>query len=264
MDEKTKAIIEQSEGVLQEVYKDLVSPSVKPIGTMLSFLPRTIRLGLSKWEKWIINGEESIRLTAEALREKVAKIPEEKQCEPEPFIAVPAIQQISYCYDSEALRELYATLLASSMNIDTKNDVHPSFVDIIKQLTPDEARLISQMPKVSNSYIPMVDLVVKDKGKKGKRMIARNIMLPQYYDICENKNNMSSYIENLERLQLISIPSLQTITNEDVYQAIEDSEMVKTLKIWTLPDGMSYEIDRKLFFVTDFGTKFIKCCVNPD
>ena len=75
MDEKTKAIVEQTEGVLTEVYKDLVSPSVQPIGIMLSYLPRTIRLGLSRWEKWLINGEESLKLTAQALKDKNRKNP---------------------------------------------------------------------------------------------------------------------------------------------------------------------------------------------
>ena len=100
MNEIIGKLAEESGGVLKKAYTDVVEPSAKPVGIMLSFLPRTIRLGLSKWEKWIINGEESLQLTAEALQEKVEKIPEEKQCEPEPYVAVPAIQQIAYCFDS--------------------------------------------------------------------------------------------------------------------------------------------------------------------
>jgi len=140
MDEIKQIVAGETEGVLTEVYKDLLSPTVKPVGTMLSLLPRTIRLALGKWEKWIINGEESLQLTAQALRIKVENIPEDKLCEPEPYIAVPAIQQIAYCYNSEVLRDMYANLLASSMNVEEKWKVHPSFVDIIKQMTPDEAR----------------------------------------------------------------------------------------------------------------------------
>lgn len=91
MDEIKQIVAGETEGVLTEVYKDLLSPTVKPVGTMLSLLPRTIRLALGKWEKWIINGEESLQLTAQALRIKVENIPEDKLCEPEPYIAVPAI-----------------------------------------------------------------------------------------------------------------------------------------------------------------------------
>ena len=262
MDELTKAIVEQSEGVLQETYKDIVSPSAKPVGIMLSLLPRTIRLGLSKWEKWVINGEESLRLTAQALKEKVDKIPEEKQCEPEPYIAVPAIQQISYCYDSEELRELYANLLASSMNTEKKTTVHPSFVDIIKQLTPDEAKILSRMPRTSVQNLPLIDVAIKVKDG-GEHACARNIISPTFYDLCEHPESMSGYIENLKRLQLIDIPSHQSLTDVTLYNVILESEMVKTLKRTTvLPESMEWKINKKTFNVTDFGVDFIQCCVD--
>lgn len=104
-------MIKQTEGVLTEVYKDAVSPSIKPIGTMLSFLPRTIRLAFCRWEKWIVNAEESLLLTGELLKNKIEKIPAEKICEPEPYVAIPAIQQLSYCENSDELRGLYANLI---------------------------------------------------------------------------------------------------------------------------------------------------------
>lgn len=119
-------VIEQSGGVFNKVYDDLAHPTARSLGNTLSLLPRTIGVWLGKWEKWVINGEESIRLTAQAVQEKAAKIPEEKLTEPEPYVAIPAVQQLSYCYDSEELREMYANLLVSSMNIDTKQAVHPA------------------------------------------------------------------------------------------------------------------------------------------
>ena len=109
-------IVKQGGGVLNEAYHDLVHPSAQPLGDIISFLPRTLRVWLSGWEKWIINGEESIRLTAEALKGKVQDIPEDKLVEPEPYVAIPAIQQIAYCQNSEELRDLYSNLLAASMN----------------------------------------------------------------------------------------------------------------------------------------------------
>ena len=63
MMETEKEILEQIKGVAVEVYKDALSPAIKPIGEILGFLPRTVKLALSGWEKWLINGEESLRLT---------------------------------------------------------------------------------------------------------------------------------------------------------------------------------------------------------
>ena len=60
-------VIEQSGGVFNKVYDDLAHPTARSLGNTLSLLPRTIGVWLGKWEKWVINGEESIRLTAQAV-----------------------------------------------------------------------------------------------------------------------------------------------------------------------------------------------------
>ena len=143
--ETGKELLEQTKGVAVEVYKDLGRPVIKPIGEILGFLPRTLKLTLSGWEKWLINGEESLKLTAEAIKERLQAVPKEKLVEPEPYVAIPAIQQISFCQNSADLRDMYANLLVASMNADTKWDVHPAFVDIIKQLTPDEAKYLKSL-----------------------------------------------------------------------------------------------------------------------
>ena len=60
-------LIDQVGGVLEKAYDDVVHPSAKSIGNIFSLFPRTIGVWFGKWEKWIINGEESIKLTAEAI-----------------------------------------------------------------------------------------------------------------------------------------------------------------------------------------------------
>ena len=93
MGEIEDEILEQTKGVAVEAYKDLVRPSAKPLGEILSLFPRTIRLAFSGWEKWLINREESLRQAAAAIEEKVMKIPEEKVVEPEAYVAIPAMKQ---------------------------------------------------------------------------------------------------------------------------------------------------------------------------
>jgi len=264
MDTIKEKLAEQAEGVMEGVYNDLVSPSIKPIGTMLSYLPRTIRLFFSKWEKWIINGEESLNLTGEILKEKLKNIPEEKICEPEPYVAIPAIQQIAYCYDSTELREAYANLLAASMNEDKKWEVHPSFVNIIKQLSPDEARLLKAFPRRSTTYVPVIHVTI-DKGRQiGKETIKRNVVEPRFYNLCNVPDNMSSYLENLVRLKLITIPEDLYIADEKFYMPIENSELIKNLQKEPLENDQKYSLDRKLLYVTDFGITFANCCIYPE
>lgn len=262
MDNIKKEIVKQSGEVLSKGYDDLVHPSAVPVGEMISFLPRTIRIGLSRWEKWIINGEESLRLTAEALRDKVENIPEEKQCEPEPYVAVPAIQQIAYCFDSEELRDMYANLLASSMNIDKKWEVHPGYVDIIKQITPDEAKILKFCPFNSLVYKPLINLQVKKDGAKGEVTLLRNYS--NIADVvCEHPERISQYLENLNRLKLIHIPDDMRITDDAFYEPLINSNTItKAMKDYELKEGEKLLIQKKLFYVTDFGVGFQKCCIG--
>ena len=61
---------------------------------------------------------------------------------PNPRIAVPALQALTYSLDDELIREMFANLLAADMNAETKKDAHPAFVELIKEMTPADARVL--------------------------------------------------------------------------------------------------------------------------
>ena len=258
----TKEIINQSEGMLDKAYDDIVHPIAEPVGQILSYLPRTIRLFFAKWEKWIVNGEENLKLTGEALKDKVSGIPEEKLCEPEPYVAIPAIQQIAYCYDSDELRDMYANLLAASMNTDKKWQVHPGYVDIIKQLTPDEARLLRICPRSSVLYKPLINLTIKEPNNQGSRTLKRNYT-NFADDVLDCPANIGSYIDNLNRLEIIKVPGDMHIPDDSFYFPIENSRFIKEMEQKTpLKEGEQFEHVKKLFYVTEFGLGFINCCID--
>lgn len=253
--ELAKATVENTVGA---AYNDLVSPSAKPVGTIISLLPRTIRLFFSKWEKWIVNAEKSLELTAEAIQEKVAKIPEEKLTEPEPYVAVPALQQLSYSLDSEDLREMYANLLTSSMNIDTKTNVHPAFVEIIKQLCPDEAKLLKYLSR--HFQQPIIDVKLKLGNGQGYITILQNFTAIAD-GVCDNPSAIGSYLDNLARLKLIDIITDEYYTIEELYKPLNEHPRVKALMSSPVQGGGSYEIEKHKFELTTFAKDFIKVCL---
>lgn len=252
----------QAKDVLGKVYDDAAHPTVRSLGNTLSLLPRTIGVWLGKWEKWIINGEESIRLTAEAVKEKAKQVPEEKLAEPEPYVALPAIQQLSYCYDSEALRDMYANLLLSSMNTDTKALVHPAFVDIIKQLTPDEAKLLKSL-EVSSGYVPVMDLEL-DLGKgNGRIPILRNYSVAGR-GVCENPEQICSYLENLDRLKIIELYNDIHVMDDGKYDDIRNDPYYKLRAGIHTSGEIKVHEKKRAFRITDFGIMFIKTCVDNE
>ena len=65
------------------------------------------------------------------VKEKLSSVPEENIVPPTPRIAVPTLQNASITEEVD-IRELYANLLANSMNKVVKDGIHPAYVEIIK------------------------------------------------------------------------------------------------------------------------------------
>lgn len=145
-----------------ELYEDAFQPSVQETGKLLSRIPRAINAAFSGLDKWILNKEYSIDETKKLLAQKLEKIDPDKIVEPEPYVAIPTIQSISYAMNSDELRNLYANLLAKSMISDTKDSVHPSFVEIIKQMSPMDARIFNMISKAP--IRPLINLQTLDSS----------------------------------------------------------------------------------------------------
>ena len=198
-----------------------------------------------------MNGEYAIRETEMLLAEKLKHIPEDKIVEPEPYVAVPALQQLSYSLDSEELRELYANLLASSMNIDKKGEVHPAFVDIIKQLAPDEAKLLKYFS--SQEVIPAIEIQLKSESGKGYTVLDKlDLHIPG--GVLDVYDNYQVYVENLCRLQLIEMPQGIHYTDERLYTALENKVVYVGIPKERIQFG------RKIIRLTQFGAKFTEIC----
>lgn len=264
-------VIDQSSGVLEKAYDDLAHPTAKSLGNTFSLIPRTIGVWFGKWEKWVINGEESIRLAAEAVREKAEKIPEEKLTEPEPYVAIPAVQQLSCCYDSEELREMYANLLVSSMNSDTKWAVHPSYVDIIKQLTPDEAKLMKYINGTQTKSIPIVDVELHLSGVASGVMTLAQSYSNIYKHILEYPNNYLVYVDNLIRMNLCTIPGTYLLQAGVYDEILSDPQLPQKTFIDNLASPISTEdkgttikreVKKLSLNMTAFGKSFADCCIG--
>ena len=264
MDLDTDKNLPISKDFQDELYKDVLKPSAQSLGEILSFLPRTIRLFLRGWEKWLINGEETLKVTAAAIKEKVSQIPADKIVEPEPYVVVPAIQQLCYCQDNEFIRDLYANLIVSSMNADKKWDVHPAFVDIIKQITPDEAKILGQLGNFKNNFQPLLDVKAfdNDNMEGGHQLIITNFTTVGF-DVIEKKENICSYIDNLIRLNLIEIPPTYHLTDETLYIPLETSPVLKEM-LARFSFFSSFYFSHKLFVISNLGLLFKKiCCPSP-
>lgn len=253
--------------VLGKAYDDLLHPSAKSIGNTVSLVPRTIGVWLRGWERWVVNGEESVRLTIDAVGKRADDIPEEHLVEPPAHIAVPVIQQLAYCYDSAELRKMYANLLISSMDDRTADYVHPSFAQILKEISPDEAKLLSTLTNQDSDdrkTIPLLDL----------RSVPSDTLLPLKWvtilegynecciGVCEHPELSLVYLGNLERLGILERCAHYSEEDKTIFEKYEASSVVRSAMEETeLDKDMKFEFRRWSYQVTDFGANFIKTCV---
>lgn len=253
----------------KEIYKDGLKDTIKSTGKVLSLVPRAINAALSGVEKWILNKEYSLKETKKMLEFKLKNINPEKIKEPEAYVAVPTINALSYSYASDDLLDLYANLLASSMISDTKWKVHPSFVEIIKQLSPDEAKLLKHLSNLEcNNEYPLINLCMeKDSTSSIDFGITSFVCIRNFTNIgdevCDFPKNISQYVDNLARLSIIEIIDSAEASDSD-YCGLEKHKIIRDYKITkTLRDGFDWVIRKKYFMITDFGKSFIDICVNP-
>jgi hypothetical protein len=161
---------EATKEIAKDVYNDAAKPIIKPSGELLGLVPRTIKAALSGLEMWILTKEYNVEETRKLLEEKLKDTSPEQIQPPEAYIAVPALQYISYCMDNQVLRNMYANLLANSMTAVVKNGVHPGFIEVIKQLSPDEAKILNYFS--FNKIIPTISFRLKNS--KGEHIAIQN------------------------------------------------------------------------------------------
>ena len=232
-----------------KIYDDAIAPIAHPTAQTLGLVPRAIKAAFSSLEKWILNREYSIRETEMLLEKKLESIDPHKIVAPEPYIAVPAIQAISYSMDNQEIRDMYASLLAKAMNSDFKDDVHPACADIIKQLSPSDAQFFrylsdaSQIPicKVRHQHrIVDLDTLAVFNGDNNDadnsspftdleyfgKDLASDFVIEKIDDLSNQQISLS--LSNLTRLGMISI-NYGSVMDETKYESFTELPQIQVL-----------------------------------
>ena len=240
-----------------EIYDDGLKKTVKESGDVVALIPRTIKAALAPLRKWIAQKEYNVAETEKLLEQKLKNIDEEKIVSPESYVAVPAIQAISYSMNSDELRNLYANLLAKAMVTPTKDAVHPSFVEIIKQMSPLDSMVFKEI--MERQVNPMLHLIMKNSDGS-YRTFMTNVT-----DInLASENLISVSIDNLARMKLIQIPEDGLYKNDKIYDSIFQTDYYKEQKR-THPktsDELEFSYTKKMIEQTNLGKLFYEICVK--
>jgi hypothetical protein len=248
--------------ILKEVpiYPDAIQPAAKEVGKALTTIAKTVNIALAPLKVMVWGYDQVEEFLTSKLTEKLNNTPSENIVTPPTYLAGPAIEALRFSGNNEELRELYANLIATSMDRNSTDKAHPAFVDIIRNLTPAEARLLSFFVKEDN--IPLIN--INKQEEDGSILLVANYTLLNEYLNLESDLKICTYITNLCRLGILEIPSGVYLAKKEIYNLIENSKTVNEIKTMAEEEGKSLKIDRRLLRLTRFGKDFITCVIGNE
>jgi hypothetical protein len=126
---------------VKAVYRDAVKPAAKQAGQLAQDLVKTIQLALAPLQ---FAGAYQDRLRG-FIDRSVRAVPEADRVSPAPQILGPIVEGIRYEPEGTPLDEMFSKLLSSSMNSVRSGGAHPAYPTIIRQLSSDEAWILSAL-----------------------------------------------------------------------------------------------------------------------
>ncbi|WP_317178663.1 DUF4393 domain-containing protein [Pectobacterium sp. HCp5_1] len=248
------------------VYQDLIQPAAQELGKGLAVIAKSVNVALAPLSVMVWGYEKIQEQFIPKVAEKLKDTKPEDIITPKPNVAVPTIEALRYTANDESLSNLFAGLLASSMDKNKADKAHPAFVEIIKQLTTDEANIISIIKE--KNYIPLVDIIVSsDKNKVGD-VVYGNVSFFSFGDHLEQSKQFSSYVNNLCRLGLLVISIDYKFFLSPIYSSIEYDEIIGGASFKKVIDGMNLNeneevnCEKKALTITDMGKQFISVCIG--
>lgn len=158
---------------------------------------------LGRWDPLLENiVRENVAKYAKDIDNELNKIPPENvNHEPDISLIGPALEASKYYVAKEKARQMFAKLIAAEMDVTKSDQVHHAFVEIIKQMNPLDARVLSSL----HNSITLLHCMYPSKDRLDKPQLVSDICISDTFP--EYKQNVSLAIGNLSRLGLLDIPT---------------------------------------------------------
>jgi len=197
------------------------------------------------------------------LKTKISSIPGEYLHNPNITIAGPTLEALKYTFDEEELRKMYVNLLASSM--DTRKDrvVHPSYVDIIRNMNSFDAVLFEFLSQHKERYIKAIYPMVRIKGTNKIFTQAT----PEWF--IEWKPSINIFDTSASLIRLSKLGLIELMYDRDTvgasYEALDSSEILIEILQRYQSHNTNQELEitstKCVIYVNDHGKQFAKVCL---
>lgn len=256
--ELKKEFAKKAAELSKDVAEDLIRPTSKSIGKNIGLFFD----GVTGWLAYV-GQKEQIKQTKhledfkKKINEKVMSIPQESIMEPPVNVIGPIVDASKYYYEDIHYQEMFSDLLAAACDKRLIRAIHPSFVEIIKQLSPLDAKLLS-MFRYYNTY-PVCDIQAIDKDGKITPFNQSLFDFKDKHDLfsMDENNLLTSSLDNLIRLGVVSKNRAIIELGYD-YDSFKNNFMYKACDMAKEVPEDIMKIKPARIELTDFGRMFVR------
>jgi len=263
--ESANTVTKAATELAQTALANPIKATSKLVTTAVNFINNLLFYPIQKYN---IYAEHKLDKFKQSLEEKVKEIPDDKLTHPTISVWGNVCDSLKWNLDEEHIKAAFVNILMSDLNSDTKAKVNPAFIEIVKQISREEASFLKEYFSGDGiNGIEVLDILVSvtippNSIQELYLPYGLNSCAHQFYAIVKGEKVIKFNdvcIDNLERLKLISIKNGH-------YRFIETSIVEKEFEAILSQCNMSIAVnnhvkhiyERKIFKPTAFGRDFIK------
>lgn len=134
--------------------------------------------------------------------EEIESIPDKNLQEPKMSIVGPALDAARFYIEEKEIRDMFTEVISASFDKTKSQNVHHSFIEIIKQITPLEAKLLKLFKDSKHYSLPSARVSVKNKHNSFIEI--DDLLIKGFLEDIDTGKEYTIEISNLIRLNLIT------------------------------------------------------------
>lgn len=238
----------------------LLNPTAKNIGEAIGGVAELLLSPVNVFTTWT---NTHIRKYKQSIIDNINKIPEGDRDLSKFNLAMKAINDSKFQITDDNLREMFAKLIATSIDKRNNQGLSPRFSNVLSQFSPEDARFLKQISTSKSNFIPTVIFFNQKKNGTGHKE-GYHYIAPNYSTACWFQNELS--LDNLVSLGIINQSDEQHLTNSIIYKSFYDSAEKSTeFLIWSNSIKLSIStptIKKGVIEFTTFGKKLTQIVIQ--
>lgn len=260
---------ENSAEIIKLIYHDLAQPAVQKVGYALGATLDCITIPFKYLSLFAKEADVRINKRLNEYASKLEEYNEEDIGVAPPEIGVPIIEELTRVTNDE-LAELYVNLLVKASLIENSKYAHPSFINVLKSLSGDEAKIINYLSNMNEDEYGIMFIEFGKTNFSGESFIPLSDKENNIDELVELEfpDNKIFYITNLTTQGIIDSLNAHPVTKKDSYKEFErklQPEIEEIKQVISNSNKEKRTRDQDKFFaqwgihrLTRFGEAFIK------